>query len=153
MTSPSPLDTGGATWQGLSSATIDQAPRQGARAHRFASEMRAASRCCRSCAAPARRSASRLLLDHHFNRQRVSIAAALCYGSRGGGARLAVHRRRLDGEQEAHLVALACSAPPEGHKRWTLRLLARRLVELELVESVSYQTVRQALKQTASSRG
>ena len=63
------------------------------------------------------------------------------------------YRRRLDGEQEAHLVALACSAPPEGRKRWTLRLLAERLVELELVESVSYETVRQALKQTSSSRG
>jgi Homeodomain-like domain len=61
--------------------------------------------------------------------------------------------RRLDGEQEARLVALACSAPPEGRKRWTLRLLADRLVELEVVESVSYETVRQALKQTGSSRG
>jgi hypothetical protein len=63
------------------------------------------------------------------------------------------YRRRLDGEQEAYLAALACSAPPEGRKRWTLRLLAERLVEPELVESVSYETVRQALKQTASSRG
>src|ERR687898_105910 len=63
------------------------------------------------------------------------------------------YRRRLDGEQEARLVALACSAPPEGRKRWTLRLLADRLVELEVVESVSYETVRQALKQTGSSRG
>ena len=63
------------------------------------------------------------------------------------------YRRRLDGEQEARLVALTCSAPPEGHKRWTLRLLADRLVELEVVESVSYETVRQALKQTGSSRG
>ena len=63
------------------------------------------------------------------------------------------YRRKLDGEQEAHLVALACSAPPEGRKRWTLRLLADRLVELQVVESVSYETVRQALKQTASSRG
>jgi hypothetical protein len=63
------------------------------------------------------------------------------------------YRRRLDGEQEAHLVALACSAPPEGRKRWTLRLLADRLVELEVIESVSYETVRQALKQTGSSRG
>jgi hypothetical protein len=63
------------------------------------------------------------------------------------------YRRRLDGAQEAHLVALACSAPPEGRKRWTLRLLADRLVELEVVESVSYETVRQALKQTGSSRG
>ena len=54
------------------------------------------------------------------------------------------YRRRLDGEQEAHLVALACSAPPEGRKRWTLRLLADRLVELEVIETVSYETVRQA---------
>ncbi len=61
--------------------------------------------------------------------------------------------RRLDGEQEARLVTLACSAPPEGRKRWTLRLLADRLVALEVVESVSYETVRQALKQTASSPG
>jgi Homeodomain-like domain len=63
------------------------------------------------------------------------------------------YRRRLDGEQEARLVALTCSAPPQGHKRWTLRLLADRLVELQVVESVSYETVRQALKQTGSSRG
>jgi hypothetical protein len=63
------------------------------------------------------------------------------------------YHRRLDGAQEAHLAALACSAPPQGHKRWTLRLLADRLVELQVVETVSYETVRQALKQTASSRG
>jgi hypothetical protein len=47
------------------------------------------------------------------------------------------YRRRLDAEQEARLVALTCSAPPEGHKRWRLRLLAERLVELAVVESVS----------------
>ena len=63
------------------------------------------------------------------------------------------YHRRLDGGQEARLVALACGAPPEGRKRWTLRLLADRLVELQVVETVSYETVRQALKQTASSRG
>ena len=63
------------------------------------------------------------------------------------------YRRRLDGEQEARLVALACSAPPAGHKRWTLRLLADRLVALEVVDTISYETVRQALKQTGSSRG
>ena len=63
------------------------------------------------------------------------------------------YHRRLDGEQEARLVALACSAPPEGHKRWTLRLLAERLVELAVVETISYETVRQAVKQTGSSRG
>jgi hypothetical protein len=58
------------------------------------------------------------------------------------------YRRTLDGEQEARLVALACSAPPDGRTRWTLRLLADRLVELQVVDSVSYETVRQALKQT-----
>jgi hypothetical protein len=63
------------------------------------------------------------------------------------------YRRRLDGEQEARLVALTCSAPPQGHKRWRVRLLADRLVALGVVESVSYETVRQALKQTGSSRG
>ncbi len=61
--------------------------------------------------------------------------------------------RRLDGAQEARLVALACSAAPAGHKRWTLRLLAERMVELQVVETVSYETVRQALKQTGSSHG
>jgi Homeodomain-like domain len=63
------------------------------------------------------------------------------------------YRRTLDGEQEARLVALACSTPPQGYKRWTLRLLADRLVELQVVETISYETVRQALKQTGSSRG
>ena len=64
-----------------------------------------------------------------------------------------VYRRKLDGEQEARLIAVACSEPPTGHERWTLRLLADKLVELEVVETVSYETVRQTLKQTGSSRG
>jgi Homeodomain-like domain len=64
-----------------------------------------------------------------------------------------VYRRKLDGEQEARLVAVACSEPPSGQKRWTLRLLANTLVELEVVEAISYETVRQTLKQTSSSRG
>jgi transposase len=61
------------------------------------------------------------------------------------------YRRKLDGEQEAHLIAIACSSPPEGQARWTLHLLADRLVELEVVDSVSYQTVRRTLKKTNSS--
>lgn len=64
-----------------------------------------------------------------------------------------VYRHKLDGEQEARLVAVTCSEPPTGHKRWTLRLLADTLVELEVVATVSYETVRQTLKQTGSSRG
>ena len=54
----------------------------------------------------------------------------------------------VTGDVEARLVALACSAPPEGRKAWTLRLLADKLVELEVVEAVSPETVRQALKKT-----
>ncbi len=60
--------------------------------------------------------------------------------------------RKFDGAAEARLVALACSAPPEGRTRWTLKLLADRLVELEVFESVSDETVRRVLKKTSSSR-
>jgi transposase len=60
--------------------------------------------------------------------------------------------RALDGRAEARLIALACSAPPTGRKAWTLRLLADRLVELEVVETVSHETVRRVLKKTNSSR-
>jgi transposase len=56
---------------------------------------------------------------------------------------------RLDGEGEAHLIALACSAPPEGHVRWTLRLLAGRMVELAYVDRLSHETVRETLKKTS----
>jgi hypothetical protein len=55
----------------------------------------------------------------------------------------------FDGDAEARLIALACSHPPEGRARWTLRLLADRLVELEVVEAVSHETVRQTLKKTS----
>jgi transposase len=61
------------------------------------------------------------------------------------------YQRKLDGESEARLVALACSEPPKGEARWSLRLLADKLVELEIVEDVSYQTVRRTLKKTPSS--
>ena len=64
-----------------------------------------------------------------------------------------VYERRLDGRQEAHLVALACGAPPDGSARWTLRLLADELVRLEVVEAVSHETVRRTLKKTTSSPG
>jgi transposase len=62
-------------------------------------------------------------------------------------------QRRLDGAQEAHLIALTCSAPPAGQQRWSLRLLADKMVELEYVDTVSHETVRQILKKTSSSRG
>jgi transposase len=60
---------------------------------------------------------------------------------------------KLSGKDEAHLIAVACSAPPLGRARWSLRLLADKAVELELCESLSHETVRQTLKKTSSSRG
>ena len=61
--------------------------------------------------------------------------------------------RKLDGRQEAELVALACSEPPAGHARWTMTLLAGRLVELEVVEAIDPATVWRTLQKTNSSRG
>ena len=58
------------------------------------------------------------------------------------------YRRTLDGDGEARLIALACGQAPEGRSRWTLRLLADRMVALEYVDEVSYQTVRRTLKKT-----
>lgn len=61
--------------------------------------------------------------------------------------------RKLDGAAEAHLVALACSPAPAGQQRWTLQLLADRLVAVEVVDRISDETVRRTLKKTTSSRG
>ena len=61
--------------------------------------------------------------------------------------------RKLDGRQEAQLIALACSTPPEGHTRWTLRVLADKLVALEDLAGLAPETVRQILKKTCSNRG
>jgi transposase len=79
---------------------------------------------------------------------------------RSGGLDVALHRKapdrvyphKLDGRQEAHLIALACAIPPAGHARWTLRLLTDRVVELT-GNPVSDETVRRTLKKTSSSRG
>ncbi len=57
-------------------------------------------------------------------------------------------QRKLSGKQEAHLIAVTCSTPPEGHARWTLRLLAGKVVELGFSSSISPETVRQGLKKT-----
>src|ERR671927_1760034 len=64
-----------------------------------------------------------------------------------------VYARKLDGELEARLIALTCSESPAGQVRWTLRLLADKLVELEVVEAVSHETVHRVLKKTRSSPG
>ena len=58
-------------------------------------------------------------------------------------------RRKLSGKQEAHVIAVACSTPPEGRGRWTLRLLAGKVVELGFAPSISPETVRQMLKKTS----
>ena len=80
-------------------------------------------------------------------RQRfVQEGLAVALGARSHKPR--PYLQRLDGQQEAKLIALACSKAPEGHTRWTLRLLADKLVVLEIVERVSYQTVRRVLKKT-----
>ena len=64
-----------------------------------------------------------------------------------------VYPRKLDGAHEARVIALTCSEPPAGHSRWTLRLLADKVVELEMGEAISHQTVHRVLKKTRSSRG
>jgi len=61
--------------------------------------------------------------------------------------------RKLDGRQEAQLVAVTCSAPPEGTARWSLSLLRERLIEMEIVEHIGLETIRQTLKKTRLSRG
>jgi len=64
-----------------------------------------------------------------------------------------VYEKKADGDFEAHLVALSCSEPPEGFARWSLRLLADRAVELNYIDSISYETVRRVLKKTKLNRG
>lgn len=78
---------------------------------------------------------------------REGLVAALSEKPRPGKA------PKVTGEVEAHLVALTCSEPPQGHVRWTLRLLANRLVELEQVESISHVAVRDVLKKMNLSLG
>ena len=75
------------------------------------------------------------------------VNAALTERPRPGAARL------LSGKQEAHLVALACSDPPEGHTCWTMKMLADKVVAIEMVPFISDETVRRVLKNRRSSRG
>jgi hypothetical protein len=64
-----------------------------------------------------------------------------------------VYAKKADGDFEAHVVALSCSKPPEGFARWTLRLLADKVVELHYIDSISHETVRRVLKKTNSGLG
>jgi hypothetical protein len=65
-----------------------------------------------------------------------------------GKASERVYEKKIDGDAEAHLIALSCSEPPEGYSRWSLRLLSDEMVKLEYIESVSHETVRKVLKKT-----
>ena len=94
-------------------------------------------------------------LDVHLDVHPDTVARVRrAYVSAGLEAALArkaparVYARKLDGAAEARLVALACSAPPAGRERWTLRLLADGLVRLEVVEAIAHETVRRTLKKT-----
>ena len=62
-------------------------------------------------------------------------------------------KRKLDDRAEAHLVAIACSDPPEGHTHWTLKMLADQMVELDYVDSIARETIRKSLKKTSLNRG
>lgn len=64
-----------------------------------------------------------------------------------------VYRKKIDGETEARLISIACSEPPKGFGKWSLRLLADRMVELDYVEEISHETVRKVLKKTNLSHG
>lgn len=66
----------------------------------------------------------------------------------GGG-----RAKRIDGDFEAHLIALSCGEPPDGHSQWSLRLLADKMVELKYIKGVSHETIRQVLKKTNSNLG
>ncbi len=59
-----------------------------------------------------------------------------------------VYKKKADGDFEAHLIALSCGRPPEGFSRWTLRLLADKVVELDYIDSISHETIRRVLKKT-----
>jgi transposase len=111
-----------------------------------------------------------ILLQAHDGLTDAAIAAALHIGKRTvertrqkfveGNLQAALNERsrpgarpKLDAKQEARLIATACSTPPEGQKRWTMQLLADELVALDLIASISDETVRRTLKKTFSSPG
>jgi len=64
-----------------------------------------------------------------------------------------VYTKKADGDFEAHLIALSCSEPPEGFSRWSLRLLADKVVELDYIDSISHESIRRVLKKTNLSLG
>ncbi len=126
--------------------------------------------CHKGTAAARKINRARVLLLADADKPDGEIAATLGIGRStvertrkrfvAGGLTLALNelprtggKRTLDGKQEAYLVALTCSTPPSGQKRWTMRLLADRLVALGVVETISDETVRVTLKKGASNHG
>ena len=124
----------------------------------------------RGTASARRLTRARILLTADENRTDVEVAETVGVGiatvhrirqrcvEEGLEAALGERRRngappKFTAKTHAHVIALACSTPPAGHARWTLRLLADRVVELGLVERCSYETIRRTLKKTPSSRG
>ncbi len=113
---------------------------------------------CDAGAAGPRWSDARIAEAVEVSSRTVARVRARC-ATQGLAAALArkrperVYRRKLASAQEARLIAVACTAPPAGHARWSLRLLGHRLVELEVVDGISPETVRATLKKTRSSRG
>lgn len=87
---------------------------------------------------------------HRVKQRFVEEGLDIAMNGRKGGR---TYEKKADGEFEAHLIALSCSNPPSGHLRWSLRLLADKVVELQYVDSVSYETIRRVLKKTNSSHG
>ncbi len=85
-------------------------------------------------------------LKRRFVEEGLEIALNGRKGSR-------IYAKKTDGDFEAHLVAVSCSKPPEGFARWSLRLLADKVVELDYIDSLSHETVRRILKKTKSSLG
>ena len=109
-----------------------------------------------------------LLSDEHVPDeeicQQLDIGRVTVYRIRrkyhDGGLTHALHDKRrsgapskIDGRVEASLTMLACSAPPEGYGRWTLQVLADKLIELQVIDAISLESVRTALKKTNSNRG
>ena len=124
----------------------------------------------RGTASARRLTRARIVLKADEDRTDVEVAQAVGVGiatvhrirqrcvEEGLEAALGERRRKgaapkFSPKQHAHVIALACSTPPAGHARWTLRLLADRVVELGLVERCSYETIRRTLKKTPSNRG
>jgi transposase len=124
----------------------------------------------RGTASARRLTRARILLQADADLTDVEVAQAVGVGTATvhrirqrcveEGLDVALGERRRKGgppkftpKQHAHVIALACSTPPTGHARWTLRLLADRVVELGLVERCSRETIRRTLKKTPSSRG